>query len=86
MKVPILTLTLAGDCIAKSLVVPFYQSICLRMVGSREVMLNFPFLEELRDKIVLEFQSVVSLDVARSTIATVNVRIDEVGNFCTSFL
>ena len=86
VKVPILTLTLAGNCIIKSLVVPFYQSICLRMVESREVVLNFLFLEKLRDEIVLEFQSVVSLNMARGTIVAVNVGIDEVGNFCTSFL
>ena len=49
-------------------------------------MADLPFLEELSDEIVLEFQSVVCLNVTGSTIATVNVEVNKVSDFCTCLL
>ena len=45
VEIPVLSLTLAGESIAQSLVVPFYQAVGLRVVGCRVVVLNLPLLE-----------------------------------------
>ena len=86
VKIPILSLTLACDSVAEGLVIPFDQSIGLGMVRCREVVIDLPFLRELGDQVVLEFQSVVRLDVSWGTILTIEVGVDEFGNFCASLL
>jgi hypothetical protein len=56
------------------------------MIGCQEMMLDLPLLGEICNEIVLEFQSIVCLDVTRRTIAVVDVSVEEVSDFCSSLL
>ena len=86
MEIPIFSLAQAAESCTERFVVAFNKAIGLRVIGCRKVMLDLPFLEKGGDYFILEFQTIVRLQMSRASVSAINVTVNEVCNFFSSLL